>query len=68
MCWRLIDCLRNGEPLDQNVYDDAAWSAIGPISADSVADRGNSKPIPDFTRGEWNRTETLPIVGAKSAG
>ena len=51
MCWRIVDCLKNGEPLDQNVYDAAAWSVISPISAESVADHGNSKPIPDFTRG-----------------
>ena len=51
MCWRIIDCLRNSEALDQSVYDAAAWSVISPISAESVADRGNSKPIPDFTRG-----------------
>ena len=63
MCWRIVDCLRNGEPLDQSVYDAAAWSVIGPISADSVADRGNSKPIPDFTRGAWRTTEPLPVVG-----
>ena len=66
MCWRLVDCLRNGEPLDQNVYDAAAWSVIGPLSADSVADRGNSEPIPDFTRGDWRNTEPLPIVGQES--
>ena len=51
MCWRIVHCLRNGEPLDQDVYDAASWSVIGPISAESVADRGNSKAIPDFTRG-----------------
>ena len=27
MDWRLIDCLRNGLPLDQDVYDGALWSA-----------------------------------------
>ena len=31
-------------------------------SADSVADRGNSKTIPDFTRGVWRDTEPLGIV------
>ena len=67
MCWRLVDCLRNGEPLDQNVYDAAAWSVVGPISADSVADRGNSKPVPDFTRGAWRNTEPLTMVGQESA-
>jgi hypothetical protein len=63
MCWRFIYCLRNGEPLDQNVYDAAAWSVVSPISADSVSDRGNSRDIPDFTRGKWKETVPLGIVG-----
>ena len=66
MCWRIVHCLRNGEPLDQNVYDAAAWSVISPLSAESVADRGNSKPIPDFTRGAWQTTEPLPVVGGSA--
>jgi hypothetical protein len=39
MDWRMIDCLRNGLPLDQDVYDGAAWSVIGPLSEWSVANR-----------------------------
>ncbi|MFK8029997.1 MAG: Gfo/Idh/MocA family protein [Gammaproteobacteria bacterium] len=62
MCWRMIYCLRNGEPLDQNVYDAAAWSVIAPLSAESVADRGNSRDIPDFTRGQWQVAKPLGIV------
>ena len=63
MCWRMIYCLRNGEPLDQDVYDGAAWSAVQPLSAQSVADRGNSKDFPDFTRGVWQTAKPLGIVG-----
>jgi len=63
MCWRLIYCLRNAEPLDQDVYDGAAWSAVQPLSAASVADRGNSKDFPDFTRGLWQSAKPLGIVG-----
>ena len=66
MCWRLVDCLRNGEPLDQSVYDAVAWSVISPISAESVADRGNSREIPDFTRGAWRTAEPLGVVGASA--
>ncbi len=62
MLWRMIYCLRNGEALDQNVYDAAAWSSIAPLSADSVTDRSNSKDIPDFTRGVWQSTAPLPII------
>lgn len=51
--WRLIDCLRNGLPLDQDVYDAAAWSSIVPLSQWSVLNRSNSIEIPDFTCGSW---------------
>ena len=53
MDWHLIDCLRNGLPLDQDVYDAASWSAIIPLSQWSVLNRSNSIDVPDFTAGEW---------------
>ncbi len=62
MLWRFIFCLRNGQPLDQDVYDAAAWSAVMPLSAASVSDRGNSKDFPDFTRGIWKTAKPLGIV------
>ncbi|MCJ7449433.1 MAG: Gfo/Idh/MocA family oxidoreductase [Bacteroidales bacterium] len=53
MDWRMIDCLRNGLPLDQDVYDGALWSSIGPLSEWSVVNRSQSIDIPDFTGGSW---------------
>jgi hypothetical protein len=53
MDWRLIDCLRNGLPLDQDVYDGAAWSSVAPLSEWSVANRSQSIDVPDFTGGSW---------------
>ena len=53
MFYRLIDCLRNGLPLDQDVYDAALWTAIGPLSEWSVANGSNPVKIPDFTCGSW---------------
>ena len=55
MDYRLIYCLRNGLPLDQDVYDAAEWSCIGELSAASI--QHNSMPVafPDFTRGEWDK-------------
>ncbi|MFP4487966.1 MAG: Gfo/Idh/MocA family protein [Bacteroidales bacterium] len=53
MDWRLIDCLRNGLPLDQDVYDAALWSVIAPLSEWSVANRSDSIDVPDFTCGAW---------------
>ncbi|MDB6170307.1 MAG: hypothetical protein JWM88_3171 [Verrucomicrobia bacterium] len=62
MKWRLVQCLREGLPLDQDVYDAAAWSAIGPLSEQSVAQGGAPVEIPDFTRGAWKTTAPLGIV------
>jgi len=53
MDWRMIDCLRNGLPLDQDVYDGALWSSVAPLSEWSVANRGQSIDVPDFTCGSW---------------
>lgn len=59
MDWRLVDCLRNGLPLDQDVYDAALWSCIFPLSEWSVANRSNSIDVPDFTGGSWQNN--LPV-------
>ncbi len=62
MDWRLIDCLRNGIPLDQDVYDAALWSVIAPLSEWSVANRSNSIDIPDFTNGSWKTNSPVDIT------
>ncbi|WP_158859403.1 Gfo/Idh/MocA family protein [Lunatibacter salilacus] len=62
MDWRLIDCLRNGLPLDQDVYDAALWSAITPLSEWSVANRSNSIDVPDFTGGSWSNNSPVDIT------
>ena len=59
MDWRLIDCLRNGLPMDHDVYDAALWSAIAPLSEWSVAHRSNSIEVPDFSRGSWEKN--IPV-------
>ncbi|WP_373549286.1 Gfo/Idh/MocA family protein [Haliscomenobacter sp.] len=62
MDWRLIDCLRNGLPLDQDVYDAASWSAVAPLSEQSVAKRGKSIDVPDFTRGAWQQNKPVSLT------
>lgn len=44
---------RSQTPID--VYDTAAWSAIFPLSIQSVAAGSNSVEFPDFTRGKWEK-------------
>lgn len=62
MNWRLIYCLRNGLPLDQDVYDAAAWSCIVELSERSVLNRSNAVDIPDFTRGDWKNAKPWPVI------
>ncbi|TCC98247.1 Gfo/Idh/MocA family protein [Pedobacter psychroterrae] len=62
MDWRLIDCLRNGLPLDQDVYDAASWSCIVPLSKKSVSKRSSSVDIPDFTRGSWQKNKPVGLT------
>ncbi|MEG0144070.1 MAG: alpha-N-acetylgalactosaminidase, partial [Akkermansia sp.] len=62
MLYRMIECLRKGEPMDQNVYEGAFWSAVTPLSIQSVAEGGMPIVFPDFTRGDWKTTAPLGIV------
>ena len=59
MDYRLIYCLHNGLPLDQDVYDAAEWSSL--VELTEVSINHGSMPIvmPDFTRGEWNKLDGL---------
>ena len=55
MDYRLIYCLRNGLPLDMDVYDAAEWSCITELSEKSVLNGSIPVEIPDFTRGVWKK-------------
>ena len=61
MDWRTIDCLRNGLPVDMDVYDAALWSSIAPLIEWSVAHRSNSIDVPDFTSGSWKVNQPVDI-------
>ncbi|MBU1337844.1 MAG: Gfo/Idh/MocA family oxidoreductase [Acidobacteria bacterium] len=60
--YRLIHCLRTGQPLDMDVYDSAAVSVVSELSERSVAARSKSVDVPDFTRGLWKTNPPLGIV------
>jgi predicted dehydrogenase len=61
--FRLIECLRTGQPTDQDVYDAAAWSVVTPLTERSVANRSEAVDFPDFTRGRWKTRPPLGIIG-----
>jgi hypothetical protein len=70
MDWRLIDCLRNGLPLDQDVYDAASWTSAGLLSEVSLKKRSSSVDVPDFTRGAWqtNKPHDITLDGGGNTG
>jgi len=59
MDYRLIHCLRNGLPLDQDVYDAAEWSAIIELSEKSIENQSMPVKMPDFTRGSWEKVNSV---------
>jgi predicted dehydrogenase len=62
--YRLVQCLRDGAPMDMDVYDGAAWSAVIMLSEQSIAGRSRPVDFPDFTRGAWMRRPPLPVIVA----
>lgn len=62
MDYRLIYCLRNGLPLDQDVYDAAEWSCLTELTELSVKNGSIPVEIPDFTRGAWNKLQGLTFA------
>jgi len=60
--YRLIKCLREGQPTDFNVYDAASISAVVGLSVRSVASKSAAVDFPDFTRGGWKTAPPVPIL------
>lgn len=48
-----IEALRRNEPMPIDIYDAVTWSAITPLSEQSVADANRTVDFPDFTAGQW---------------
>lgn len=57
MDWRLVYCLHNGLPLDQDVYDAAEWSCMGALTRLSLENNSMPVEVPDFTRGAWKKLD-----------
>ena len=58
----MVECLKEGIPLDQNVYEGCFWSAVSPLSEISVSQGGMPQKFPDFTRGRWVKTKPLHFL------
>lgn len=65
MDYRLIYCLNNGLPLDEDVYDAAEWSCLTELSRISIENGNMPVEVPDFTRGEWDKIQGFNYEFAK---
>jgi hypothetical protein len=54
-------CLQNGLPLDTDVYDLAAWSAMVELTETSVDSGSRPVECPDFTRGAWRTAKPFAV-------
>lgn len=57
MDYRLVYCLRNGLPLDMDVYDLAEWCSFAELTRISLENGSAPVAVPDFTRGAWNKVK-----------
>ena len=57
MDYRLVYCLRNGLPLDMDVYDLAEWCCMAELTRISIENGNVPVAVPDFTRGYWNKIQ-----------
>ncbi len=65
MDYRLVYCLRNGLPLDMDVYDMAEWCCLAELGAISIEHGSMPVEVPDFTRGAWNQLKGFSYALAK---
>lgn len=62
MLYRLLECVREGQAPDLDVYDCAAWSAVAPLSVESVSHGSAPVDFPDFTQGKWRERGVSAIA------
>ena len=62
---RWVYCMRNGLPLDMDVYDLASWCAVCELSEKSARSRSKALDFPDFTRGAWKKKCNCNLMDAE---
>ena len=71
MDYRIVESIeklrlhQDNTSLDMDVYDAAEWSSLVELTEQSALAGGAPIEIPDFTRGEWNKTEGFEFAFAK---
>ena len=58
---QFVRAVRNKIQTPVDVYDAATWSAIVPLSEQSVASKSAAVDFPDFSRGKWKTQRSLNL-------
>ncbi|MFY7866325.1 Gfo/Idh/MocA family protein [Roseateles sp.] len=54
-----VEALKADAPMPIDIYDAVAWSAITPLSEQSIAEGFKTLPFPDFTEGKWKTRKPI---------
>lgn len=54
-----VEALRRGEAMPIDIYDAVTWSAITPLSEQSIAQANKTLEFPDFTGGQWKDRKAI---------
>lgn len=58
-----VEAIKEKAPTPMDAYDAAAWSAITPLSEESIAAGSQPVAFPDFTRGRWMQNKSTFAFG-----
>jgi predicted dehydrogenase len=54
-----VEALKAGAPMPIDIYDAITWSAISPLSEESIRQGLQTVDFPDFTAGEWQKRKPI---------
>jgi len=57
-----IEAVKAGDPMPIDIYDAVAWSAITPLSEQSIAEDFKTLEFPDFTEGKWKDRKPIFVI------
>lgn len=60
-----VESLKAQAPMPIDIYDAVAWSAITPLSEQSIAEGFRTLEFPDFTKGLWKSRKPIFAFDAK---
>ena len=58
-----VEASKADAPMPIDIYDAVAWSAITPLSEQSISEGFRTLEFPDFTEGKWKDRKPIFALG-----